>query len=111
MQSMRRRRTNPSQADTTPRCGSHPSAPEAEGTRSMPIVDEEAFAGRPLARIFLTPRVKEARRVEAVLDQQGVDYCVRVEPCGSTLFGSTRQGAAFFVDETLADSCDEALVR
>lgn len=77
----------------------------------MPIVNEDAFGDRPLARIFLAPTVSEARRVEAVLDQHGVDYCVRVEPCGRTLFGSTRQGAAFFVDEDLADWCDEALVR
>ena len=77
----------------------------------MPFVDEEAFGGRPLARIFLAPTVSEARRVEEVLDQQGVDYCVRVEPCGRTLFGSMRQGAAFFVEQERADSCDEALVR
>lgn len=77
----------------------------------MPIVDEESFGGRRLARIFLAPTVSEARRVEAVLDQHGIEYTVRVEPCGRTLFGSTRQGAAFFVDETLADSCDAALVQ
>ena len=77
----------------------------------MPRVDEDAFGGRLLARIFLAPTVSEARRVEAVLDEHGVDYCVRVEPCGRTLFGSTRQGAAFFVDDVLADSCDETLAR
>lgn len=77
----------------------------------MPMVDEDTFGGRPLARIFLAVTVSEARRVEAVLDQYGVDYCVRVEPAGRTLFGSTRQGAAFFVDDAQADSCDEALVR
>ena len=77
----------------------------------MPIVDEDEFGGRPLARIFLSATVSEARRVEAVLDQHGADYCVRVEPCGRTLFGSIRQGAAFLVDAAQADSCDEALVR
>ena len=77
----------------------------------MPILDEDAFGDRPLARIFLAVTMSEARLVEAALDQHGVDYCVRVEPCGRTLFGSTRQGAAFFVDAAQADSCDEALVR
>ncbi len=77
----------------------------------MPMIDEDAFGGRQLARIFLAATVSEARRVEAVLDQQGVDYCVRVEPCGRTLFGSTRQGAAFFVDVAQADSCAEAFMR
>jgi hypothetical protein len=36
---------------------------------------------------------------------------VRVEPCGRTLFGSTRQGAAFFVDDAQADTCSAALER
>ena len=77
----------------------------------MPLVDEDALGGRQLARIFLAPTMSEARSVEAVLDQLGVDYCVRVEPCGRTLFGSTRLGAAFLVDAAQADSCDQALVR
>lgn len=77
----------------------------------MPMVEQDAFGDRSLARIFLAATVTEARRVEKVLDQHGVDYCVRVEPCGRTLFGSTRQGAAFFVDDAQADSCVEALER
>ncbi len=77
----------------------------------MPMVDEEAFGDRPLARIFLAGTVSKARRAEAVLDQLGVDYFVRVEPFGRTLFGSPRQGAAFFIDASQADACDKALVR
>lgn len=77
----------------------------------MPLIDQDAFGERPLARIFLAATVTEARRVEKVLDQDGVDYCVRVEPCGRTLFGSTRQGAAFFVDDAQADTCSAALER
>jgi hypothetical protein len=77
----------------------------------MPRNDEDAFGGRPAARIFLAATVSEARRVEAVLDQIGVEYFVRVEPCGRTLFGSTRQGAAFFIDVAKADFSEEALVR
>jgi hypothetical protein len=77
----------------------------------MAMVDEDVFGGRPLARIFLAPTVSEARRVEAVFDQHGIDYCVRVEPCGRTLFGSTRMGAAFFVDDTQSDSCEAVLIQ
>ncbi len=73
--------------------------------------EENAIDERPLARIYLAATVSEARRVEAVLDQLDVDYSVRVEPCGRTLFGSTRQGAAFLVDAAQADACDEALER
>ena len=73
--------------------------------------EENAIDERPLARIYLAATVSEARRVEAVLDQLDIDYSVRVEPCGRTLFGSTRQGAAFLVDAAQADACDEALDR
>jgi len=73
--------------------------------------EENAIDERPLARIYLAATVSEARRVEAVLDQLDVEYSVRVEPCGRTLFGSTRQGAAFLVDAAQADACDEALER
>ena len=73
--------------------------------------EENAIDERPLARIYLAATVSEARQVEAVLDQLDVDYSVRVEPCGRTLFGSTRQGAAFLVDAAQADACDEALER
>jgi len=73
--------------------------------------EENAIDERPLARIYLAATVAEARRVEAVLYQLDVDYSVRVEPCGRTLFGSTRQGAAFLVDAAQADACDEALER
>ena len=72
---------------------------------------DDPIDDRPLARIYLAATVSEARRVEAVLDKLDVDYSVRVEPCGRTLFGSTRQGAAFFVDAAQADGCDEALER
>ena len=77
----------------------------------MTLKDENATGERPLARIYLAATVSEARRVEAVLDQLDVEYSVRVEPCGRTLFGSTRQGAAFFVDAAQADLCDAALVQ
>ena len=73
--------------------------------------EENAIDERPLARIYMAATVSESRRVEAVLDQLDVDYSVRVEPCGRTLFGSTRQGAAFLVDAAQADACDEALER
>lgn len=74
--------------------------------------EQTAGAGSlPLARIFLAVTVAEARRVEAVLDELDVDYTVRVEPCGRTLFGSVRQGAAFLVDAAEADRCDDALMK
>ena len=73
------------------------------------MVDQDTFGDRSLSRIFLAATVTEARRVEKVLDQHGVDYCVRVEPCGQTLFGLTRQGAAFFVADAEVISCVEAL--
>ena len=77
----------------------------------MPGDDEQAIDDRSLARIYLAVTVSEARLVESVLDELDVDYSVRVEPCGRTLFGSTRQGAAFLVDAAQADMCDAALEK
>ena len=77
----------------------------------MSLVDEDAFRERPIVRIFLAATVGEARRVEAVLDQRDVDYFVRVEAFGRTLFGSERHGATFFVEAGRADDCEAALVE
>jgi hypothetical protein len=66
---------------------------------------QDGFSRDAEERVFLTPSLREARRVEAVLEGHGVDFVVRVEPCGTTLFGSPRHGAAFYVRAGQADYC------
>jgi hypothetical protein len=51
-----------------------------------------------------------ARRVEEWLKVTGVDYAVQVEPFGRTvLFGTIRNGAAFYVTSSQAKYCREQL--
>lgn len=69
----------------------------------MARLDPDDFGDRELARIFMTPKMAEARRAEDALSARGVDFFVMAEPFGRTLFGFTRTGASFYV---LADQVD-----
>jgi hypothetical protein len=62
-----------------------------------------------MVEVFITPKLGEARRVEALLTQRGVDYAVHVELFGYTLFGSARYGAMFYVAAGQAHYCRSAL--
>lgn len=75
----------------------------------MPRLDPDAFADRDLARIFITPKLGDARKAEAVLSGRGVDYVVVAEPVGRTLLGFTRTGACFYVAADQADACADLL--
>jgi hypothetical protein len=71
----------------------------------MARVERDTFGEQELTRVFMTPSLKEALRVEALLTASGVNYMVSVEPCGTTLFGSPRNGAAFYVSAGQAAYC------
>ena len=75
----------------------------------MPHVDPDDFGDEELARIFMTPKLAEARQAEAVLTERGVRYFVITERFGRTLFGLPRNGASFFVSAGEADACAEIL--
>jgi hypothetical protein len=56
--------------------------------------------------IFLASSLRTARKVEALLDSRGVDYVVQVEELGrTTLFGTMRHAAGFYVTEGQASHC------
>lgn len=60
--------------------------------------------------IYLADSLSAARDVEAVLTGHGVDYAVQVEALGrTTLFGSLRHGAAFYVSSGQAAYCRSLL--
>jgi hypothetical protein len=69
----------------------------------------EDLDGREIARIFMTPKLREARRAEDVLSRRGVDYVVTGERFGRTLLGFSRMGASFYVRAEQADFCAEIL--
>ena len=75
----------------------------------MARVDSEALADRDLVEVFIARTLDEARRVEELLTDRGVDYAVQVELFGRTLFGSPRYGAMFYVTVSLAQYCRSAL--
>jgi hypothetical protein len=62
-------------------------------------------------RIFIARTVRQARRVEELLTEAGVDYVVQVEPYSrSILFGTIRHGAAFYVSASHAAQSRERLI-
>ena len=62
-------------------------------------------------RIFISRTLRQARKVEALLTEAGIDYVVQVEPYGrSLLFGTIRHGAAFYVAAAHAAQGRELLV-
>ncbi len=76
----------------------------------MPLVDPEVFGDKELTKVFLAPTIAEARRAEAVLSERGIDYIVKPEAYGRTLFGSPRVGAVFYVQVSQAEYCGAQLV-
>lgn len=57
-------------------------------------------------KIYMAASLREARKVEEVLTGHGVTYTVEVEELGrTTLFGSLRHGAGFYVTASQAPSC------
>jgi len=70
------------------------------------MTDDESAPGEAsgVAPVFIAATVAEARRAEEILDAHGVEYEIRVQPFGRTLFGSPRQGAFFYVPHELVVS-------
>ena len=75
----------------------------------MARVESETLADRDLIEVFIARTLDEARRVEGLLTDRGVDYVVQVELFGRTLFGSPRYGAMFYVTVGQAQYCRSAL--
>lgn len=70
----------------------------------MARIDTEAL--ETPEQIYLAASIRVARRVEAVLDARGIDYVVQVEDLGrSTLFGTRRHAAGFYVTAAQAALC------
>jgi hypothetical protein len=80
----------------------------------MPHFAFDDFEESELSRIYLAARLAEAKRVEEVLDANGIDYAVEVEPYAVTLlfigFGEYK-GAAFYVRSGQAEFCRRILAE
>jgi hypothetical protein len=66
----------------------------------MARIDIEDFHEDALARVYLAATLHEAKHVEEVLTQNGIDYTVEVESYLKrflAIFDAEYQGAGFFV--------------
>ena len=74
----------------------------------MPRIDAEELAEPE--QIYLASSIRAARKVEAMLDARGIDYVIQVEDLGrSTLFGTRRHAAGFYVTAAEAAQCRSLL--
>ena len=59
--------------------------------------DPTEYEGRDLELIYIAGRVDEAKRIEAILDEQGIDYTIQVEQYrAGVIFASVRAGVFFY---------------
>lgn len=66
----------------------------------------EFFGEEDLALLYIGKRLKDAQRLEGLLDAAGVDYIVGADQySGGILFKTMRTGAFFYV---LADEAEKA---
>jgi hypothetical protein len=66
----------------------------------MVLVDPDELGSDDVARIYIAGRIPEAREVERVLSENGVDYFVEIEPFRKLLLGflpTEYKGVAFYV--------------
>jgi hypothetical protein len=60
--------------------------------------DASYFEGKEPALIYIAKRLKDALRLESVLDESGIDYGVEADHYrGGIIFSSVRAGAFFYV--------------
>lgn len=71
--------------------------------------DETYFGEQELVLIYVARRLGEAKRLEALLEQCGVDYLVELDTYrGGVVFISERVGAFFYTSEA---QCETARTR
>ena len=74
----------------------------------MPRIEPEEL--RSPEQIYLSSSLRAARKVETLLESQGVSYVVQVEELGrTTLFGTMRHAAGFYVTVGQAEYCRSLL--
>jgi hypothetical protein len=78
----------------------------------MPKYDPAEFEDIDARLIFLARTIKEAERVEQILNDQGIDFTVQLEfYLAGILFTRERAGIGFYVYADQAESCRELLRR
>ncbi|MDP3259035.1 MAG: hypothetical protein Q8M34_00420 [Thermodesulfovibrionales bacterium] len=82
----------------------------------MPRKLPEEFEGKDLVPLCIASNLNEAKRVEAVLDTDHIDYTFEITPITkqsifSILFGGVKNGVMFLVQSHQSDFCRELLAK
>lgn len=82
----------------------------------MPRKLPEEFEGKELESLCVASKLREAEKIESVLDRKGIEYTFEiVEFSGrkllSILFGVKREGVMFKVLKEQYDLCRELLIK
>lgn len=75
---------------------------------------QDDFSGKDISRLYIAAKLREAEKVEEVLNKAGIDYTIEVEPFRKVtllLFASEYQGAVFYVLSGQLDFCKDLLLR
>jgi hypothetical protein len=75
----------------------------------MGRVQIEEFSDKAISRISIAGSIEEAERIEDILTEDGIDYAVSLEPFVTSIFGSERNGIAFYVLSGPEHYCRELL--
>ena len=74
--------------------------------------DPQEYEESDVELIYIAAKVDEAERVEAILNEQGIDYTIEVDQYRSgVIFASVRAGAFFYVPVESAVRSRQALVQ
>ncbi|MBI3667646.1 MAG: hypothetical protein HY236_15695 [Acidobacteria bacterium] len=74
--------------------------------------DPEEFGEEELELFYIAGRLQEAKKIEAILDGQGIDYAIQVEHYrAGVIFASVRAGAFFYALPAEAARSRETLKR
>jgi hypothetical protein len=74
--------------------------------------DAPFFEGRDPVLIYIAKRLKDALRLESILDSSGVDFGVEADEYrGGVVFSAMRVGAFFYVLPAAAAAAREVLRR
>ena len=74
--------------------------------------DEKFFVDQDLALVYIAKRLREAKRLEAILTAANLDYLVETDTYrGGFIFVSERVGAFFYVHPDHEEECRNVMTQ
>lgn len=74
--------------------------------------NEEFFGDQDLALVYIAKRLREAKRLEAILTAANLDYLVETDTYrGGFIFVSERVGAFFYVHPDYEEECRNVMTQ